>query len=147
MSGPTAVVDTSIFVGAKNPEEPEHQDCERVLELAHQGRFHALVSAVTVAEVCAGYYLEKDDPGRAVFLDYLSSAGVFEIVPLDTLLADRAARVRSETSLKLPDAIILASGLERGASFVVTHDSAFAKASGLLTALSARECLRKLERD
>lgn len=145
MSGHVAVIDTSIFVGAKSPEEPEHEDCERVLELAHQGRFRSIVSTVTVAEVCTGYRLAKDDGGRASFLDYLRSAETFETVPLGIELADEAARLRSETSLKLPDAIILASGLDRSADLLVTHDREFQRARKCLTVLSAREFLRKIE--
>ena len=144
MSGPTAVIDTSVFAGAKNPEEPRHQECQQLLELAHQHRFRAVVSAITVAEVCTGYHVEKDDLGRGIFLDYLRSADVFDIVPIDLALADSAARVRARTSLKLPDALILAAGLARSAKFVITHDDDLSKAGALLPSLSAGEFLRRL---
>ncbi len=69
MSGPLAVIDSSVFIGAKSPSELEHADCGRILDLAHHRRIQRLVSTVTVAEVCAGYSTEGDSEGREAFLD------------------------------------------------------------------------------
>ncbi|HTT36024.1 MAG TPA: PIN domain-containing protein [Thermoplasmata archaeon] len=146
MSGPIVVVDTSIVVGAKNPNEPEHADCTRVLELAHTNRFRPLLSAVSVSEVCVGYHAEQDQNGRQVFLDYVRSANVFELVPVDLHVAEEAARIRAVSGLRLPDAIIVATGVLGKAEFVVTHDLAFVKSSNLLPVTSAKELVTRLTR-
>lgn len=144
MSGPTVVVDTCILVGAKNPREAEHADCARLLELAHQHRFRPVLSAITVAEVCTGYRLEGDERGKQVFLDYVRSADVFELRPVDLEVADAASRVRAERGLRLPDAIVVATGVLASAEFVATHDSALEKSARTLATISARALVGKL---
>ncbi|HTT26273.1 MAG TPA: PIN domain-containing protein [Thermoplasmata archaeon] len=146
MNGPIVVVDTSIVVGAKNPSEREHADCTRVLELAHTHRFRPLLSAVSVSEVCVEYRAEEDENGRRIFLDYVRSANVFELVPVDLQVADEAARIRAGSGLRLPDAIIVATGVLGKAEFMVTHDLAFGKSNKLLPASSAKELVTRLTR-
>ena len=146
MSGIAAVVDTCIFVAAKSPGEPEHDACERVLEMAHRHRFRALVSTIAVSEMLAGYYAEGDEAGAGAFLDYLRSTPAFETVPVDLSVAELGARVRAAKTLLLPDALIVATGMVGGAQFVVTHDHEFRKASGLLPTVSAEELVDRLER-
>jgi predicted nucleic acid-binding protein len=146
MSGPIVVVDTSIVVGAKNPSELEHADCTRLLELAHERRFRPLLSAVSVSEVCVGYYADDDTVGRQVFLDYVRTAGVFELLPVDLAIADEAARIRARSGLRLPDAIIIATGVLGKAESVVTHDLAFDKSRDLLPSMSAQALVKQLTR-
>lgn len=144
MSGPIVVFDTCILVGAKNPDEAEHDSCSQLLELAHAGRVRPLLSAISVAEVCTGYRMEDDDRGRHVFLDYVRSADVFDLHPVDLRVADEAARVRSEYGLRLPDAIIVATGVLESADFVATHDEVFDRARDSIPPISARELVRRL---
>ena len=144
MSGPVAVLDTSVFVSAKVPDEPEHSASAQLLELAHLRRFRAIVSTVTVSELSAGYHRVRDDLGRRAFLDYVRSAGTIEAVSVDVDVADEAARIRSETALRLPDALIVATGIRSGAECIVTHHRGFARAKGRIRICSAREYLRRL---
>ncbi len=145
MSGPLVVIDSSVFVGAKNSDEREHADCVRILELAHRRRIQGLVSTISVAEVCAGYYVEGDSDGREGFLDYLRGSNRLSVVPVDLAIADVAASLRARTSLRLPDALIVASALVRRAECVVTHDREFAKARTLVAPASAKELADRME--
>jgi predicted nucleic acid-binding protein len=138
MSGPLVVIDTSVFIGAKNPDEPEHDDCGRALNLVHRRRIRGLISTITLAEVLVGYYTEDDSDGRLGFLDYIRTPNRIQVVPVDLEVSEVAARVRSETSLRLPDAIIVASALVQGAQCIVTHDREFEKARHLVTTSSAK---------
>ncbi len=143
MSGPTVVLDTGIFVGAKNPHEAEDADCARLLDLPHDRRFRPVLSAITVAEVCTGDRLEHDERGRQVFLDYVRTADVFVLQRVDLGVADAAARVREEFGLHLPDALVVGTGIVSDAEFVLTYDSALEKSSGTLPNLSARALLAR----
>ncbi len=49
----------------------------------------------------------------------------WRVVPLDVDIAERAARLRAETGLRLPDAIQLASAVAINAFASVTHDRDF----------------------
>jgi len=77
-------------------------------------------------------------------LDYVRSANVFELVPVGLQVADEAARIRARSGLRLPDAIIVATGVLGKAEFVVTHDLAFGKSRSLLPTRSAKELVTRL---
>jgi len=59
-------------------------------------------------------------------------------------LADAAGRIRAETGLRLPDAIIVASWLERGATYVVTHDEESIKGKRYFEAATSQELVGRL---
>jgi predicted nucleic acid-binding protein len=145
MSGPIVVVDTSIIVGSLNPQEPSHESCSLALRLAHRGKFHPILSTITVAEVCVGYFQADDELGRHEFLDHVRGGGVYEVSPFDLDLAETAARVRAKTGLRLPDAVIVACGIQTGATFVVTYDEKFEKARSLIEPITAAALIKRLE--
>lgn len=145
MSGPVVVVDSSIFIGAKNPDETEHLDCVRVLEMCHQRRFQGLISAISVAEVLTGYRLERDVPGGREFLDYVSSEGRIQFVPVGLEVCEVAADVRASTSLRMPDAIIVATAVERSASAILTHDTEFGRSRAVVPPITAKALIKQLE--
>jgi predicted nucleic acid-binding protein len=138
MSGPVAVVDTSIFIGAKNPDEVEHRACLRVLDLVHERRIHAFVSAVTLAEVLTGFRLEDDSAGAAEFLSYVTASDRLNFVAVGLSICDIAATVRASMALRLPDAIIVATAIDRSATTIITHDKEFARARSLVPPITAR---------
>lgn len=58
-------VDTNIFVGVLN-KEPLYESSKQILDRIDSGSLNCAVSAVVIAEMCAGYHLagetrEKDD--------------------------------------------------------------------------------------
>jgi len=143
--GITVVLDTNIFLNVKNREERYYESSKWVLDAADDGRIHAVVSVVSIAELCAGYYSAGDERGRQEMIMHLLSSQGFSIVELSVKLADAAGRIRAETGLRLPDAIIVASGLERGAAYIVTHDEEFGKGKRFLEAVTSQELARRLE--
>ncbi len=140
----TVVLDTNIFLNVKNREEPYYESSKWVLDAADDGRIHAVVSVVSVAELCAGYYSAGDERGRQEMIMHLISSKGFSIVELNVKLADTAGRIRAETGLRLPDAIMVASGIERGATYIVTHDEEFEKGKRYLEAVTSQELIRRL---
>jgi predicted nucleic acid-binding protein len=59
-------------------------------------------------------------------------------------IADTAAKIRAETSLGLPDAIIVATGLAKDAQYIASYDQEIKKASQYMQILSPKEILRKI---
>ena len=83
-----------------------------------------------IAEICSGYYLTREIDEKEEFLIHLLSSQNYEVVEVTVRVADEAARIRSETGLRLPDAIIVATGRLTKAKYVVTNDTdSFKKAS------------------
>jgi len=140
----TAVLDTNIFLIVKNREEPHYKFCKQVLDAVDNGRIQAVVSVVSVAEICVGYYLAGDEKGKQELIAHLASSRTFSVMEVDLGLADAAARIRAETGLRLPDAIIVAAGLAKGATYVVTHDEEFEKANRYLEVVTSQEMTKRL---
>ena len=131
-------LDTNIFVGVLN-KEPSSADSRKILDQIDSGALDCVVSTLVIAEMCAGYHMagrtkEKDD-----FLTHLQASQSYEIVDLSTGIADQAGRIKAETGLKLPDAIVVASAMKGDAEFLVSNDELLKKAAKFIRVLSSRE--------
>ncbi len=139
MSGPTVVVDTNIFVSARNPDESGYDACRRLLDRVDSEAVHALVSTVTVAEIRAG--LEPVE-ARAVwqpFLSHLLTSPNYSVEAVDVEIAEAAGELRQRTRLTLPDALIVATGKVRKAAAVVTQDRQLGRLQSVVRACGPSE--------
>lgn len=85
-----------------------------------------LLSAIVRAEVLAWHRHSAESLDAAkVLLD------VFQLVPVTSTIADEGARIRRETGLKLPDALIAATALLQSATLVTANGKDFRRVSGL----------------
>ena len=142
----TVALDTNILLNAKNADEPYSVHSLQVLDAIEDGSIHAVISVISIAELCTGYYSQGDKRGKDELLAHLISAKGFVIAGLDVETADAAARIRADTGLRLPDAIIIATVLAKGAQYLVTHDKELRKASLYLETMSSKELLSRLRR-
>lgn len=122
MSGPNVLVDTNIFVSARNPNERGCTACRRLLDRIDAGRVRALVSTVTVAEVRAGLEPAEAQAVWQAFVSHLLTSPNYSVEPVDVEIAERAGELRRRTKLTLPDALIVATGQLRSAAVIVTQD-------------------------
>lgn len=99
------LVDTDIFV--------DHLRGARELS-AGGHRLH--YSVITRAELVAGNSA-TDLVNRLLF--------AFREIPVDRSIAERAGRIRRESGIRLPDALIAATALEHGLSLVTRNRSDF----------------------
>jgi predicted nucleic acid-binding protein len=136
-----AVLDTNIFLNVINQEEPFFSDSSALLDLVDDGRFFSVVSTISVAELSVGYYAAGDEAGLRRFLLHLLSSENYQLVDVDSNVAELAGKIRNETGLRLPDALIIASGLKAGADHVVTGDEEFKRAEKILKSVSPSEFL------
>jgi len=89
------------------------------------GRNRAIVSAVSAAELLVRPF----GSGRA---DVAAQMGLFfrvspnlVLVPIDLVVATAAAEIRAREGMKLPDALVAASGLDRSAEIAISDDAAW----------------------
>lgn len=113
MNGTVAdiLVDTDIFI-----------DHLRGAEELIAGRHRLHYSVITRAELLAG--------NTATNLVIMLLAP-FREVPIDRGIAERAGRIRREGGIRLPDALIAATALERGLSLATRNRADFEKVRGL----------------
>lgn len=145
MSGITALLDTDVFIAARSPEEAHYRSSKAVLDGADEGRFTAVVSTLTLIEVGVGYMKAGRPEARRRFLHHLRTSPNYRLVPVDAALADAAAVVRHESSLKLPDAVLVATARQEQAPWVVSHDYRIAKGVKEPIVVSAERFRRELD--
>jgi predicted nucleic acid-binding protein len=111
------VLDASVAIAHLDPDDALHASATTAL-LAH---------AADDLRLPASAYAESlVDPARKGRLDEARNALAalqFQIVPIDRLLAERAASLRAhERGLRLPDALVLACGELLDADVILTAD-------------------------
>lgn len=89
-----------------------------------RGEIVLAITAVTIAEVLGGPLAAGKE---ALVKRYRAALETWQVVELDTDIAESAARMRAAYRLKLPGAIQLASALAINADALVTHDRDFGK--------------------
>jgi predicted nucleic acid-binding protein len=139
----TVILDTNVFLNVINREEPMFVSSSGLLDLIDEGRVRAVVSTVTLAELSTGYYGVGDEKGWKALLLHLLSSEYYRVVDVDVNVADRAGRVRAETGLRMPDSIIVASGLMNDAGYIVTYDEDLNKASSHIQPITSKDFIEK----
>ena len=92
------------------------------MERVNAGRLTAAASALLLAEVLVPAY-RAGKPGAArqarAALERIPNFELLEVTPA---VGDVAARLRAEHNLRTPDALHVATALQRGAGWLVTND-------------------------
>jgi len=73
------------------------------------------------------------------FISGLYANKKYKILDLNLNIADKAGELRSEINLKLPDCVIIATGLVEGSEVLVTNDSGFDKAKSIIQIYNSQE--------
>jgi predicted nucleic acid-binding protein len=90
------------------------------------GRNEGVISSLSVGEAL----VRPAQAGRAreIALGVLDMPGL-RVRSVDLLVAAEAARIRSVSSLRMPDAVVIATGVLTGCSAIVTNDRRLAAAA------------------
>lgn len=101
---------------------------EPLFDLHAGGGVRFAVTTTAIAEVLTGPFNKGND---ALARRYRAILESWQVVDLNTGLAEDAARMRARLKLKLPDAIQVASALAMNADALVTHDRDFKRVKAL----------------
>lgn len=93
-----------------------------------KGALRLAVTTLAVAEVLTGPLRAGDE---ALTRRYRAVLESWQVVDLDTEIAETAARLRATSGLKLADAVQAASAAAINAYALVTHDRDFSRLSSL----------------
>jgi predicted nucleic acid-binding protein len=138
-------LDTNIFIGLIN-KETNFADSKRILDSIDSGPLSCVLSTVVIAEMCAGYHAEGRAREKDDFLAHVESSQRYEIVELTTGLADQAGRIKADTGLKLPDAIVVASALRGGAECLISNDESLRKAERLIRVAGSKRFADEMDK-
>ena len=122
-------LDRNIFLNVKNKEEPFYSYSNSILEEIdnENSELNAIISIITLTELSVGYYKNKEIMDKEEFISGLYSNKKYKIRDLNINIADKAAEIRSQINLKIPDCIIIATALKENSEVLITNDSEFEK--------------------
>ena len=107
-----------------------------VFERADAGHLDLVISTVTLAEVLTGPLRGGNERLATDYLKALTAPPRWVVANLTPDIAYRAARIRGQTRLRLPDAVQVATALETSCVALVTHDRDFSALEGSTESLS-----------
>lgn len=124
-------LDTSVWIYHLEGSVPFGSAADKVLESVAQGRVDAVVSELVLLELLvAPLKSEAHDVADEIELTLLHFPHL-QLAPITRAVLVRAAGIRAQYGMRTPDAIMLASALESGATLAVTNDAAWRKVAGI----------------
>ena len=126
--GATVLVDTAPWIYLLQDHPVFAPRFEGLFAAAEAGRVELALSTVTLAEILTGPYKAGE---LALAKRYEKALNTYQIVPFSASVSIQAAQIRAQYSLKLPDAIQVATALDMGAAALATHDRDFGNVRGL----------------
>ncbi|AXK34160.1 type II toxin-antitoxin system VapC family toxin [Streptomyces armeniacus] len=116
-----AVLDTSVLLGVLDPNDSLHADARDAVRAERDAARSLVIPASVFAETLVGAHRQGPAVARRVAeaVDVL----VDEVLPVCRDIADEAARLRAEVpAVRLPDALVIATGRHVDAAAVLTGD-------------------------
>lgn len=103
-----------------------------LFEQIEAGKFRAIVSAVTLAEVLAGPIRHGNEILVDRYYQALTASSHWRLQEMNGEISLMAARIRARYGLKLPDAVQVATAIYSQSAALVTHDQDFASVDELM---------------
>jgi len=104
--------------------------------------YHVFSSVITLIEVLTQPLKQSRNDIVEKYRDFLLNSSNFQLYPVDAIIAEKAAELRSRYSIKTPDAIQLSIGIENNATLFLTNDKNL-KSIGEITVLVLEDYLDK----
>ncbi len=115
------VLDAGVVIGFLDRDDAHHEGAHAALRSAHDRNDRLVLPASAFAEVLVGPSRNGSD--AVALVRRLVEQVPVEIAPLDADVAVAAARLRAQhRSLKLPDALVIATAAHLEADHLVTTD-------------------------
>jgi len=129
------VLDASVVIAFLDPDDALHDAAVEALT-GHQ-HDELLIPTSTYAEILVAPH-RRGSEAVAEVEAFVSDFSI-RLEALTLAIAKAAAKLRSESgSLRLPDALVLATAEELGAEVVLTGDESWARISGRVTLIQRR---------
>jgi predicted nucleic acid-binding protein len=115
------VIDAGVFIGFLDTSDAHHQQATEALAAAIGGGDSVVIPASAFAEGLVGPLRDRDDAAEQA--NALLMRLPMAVAPLDQAIAVVAAGIRSRyATLKLPDALVIATAQHLDADLLLTTD-------------------------
>ncbi len=118
-------LDTNVFIYLLNGTPGWSTPCVQLLDACAQGQIQGLTGDVTLAELLVQPLRQNDVAAVAVIRELLTGLGAITLLSHDRTCFERAAALRAQHGLKMPDALQMATALQAGAACLVSNDHRF----------------------
>ncbi len=122
LQGDRIYLDTNIWIYALEEVPEFSQSLMAIFQAIEQETITALTSELSLAEALVRPIKNSKPRDQDMYKQAIVSAGNLQVMPVDRTILIRAAHVRAETKLKLPDAIHAATALFTQCTTFLTND-------------------------
>ena len=112
-------LDTNVFLSVKNKED-DHEYCEKIINSIEDKHIAGVLSTIVLIEILIGFYKNSENNEAERFSN--SAVLNFDLIPVNFEIAQKAAQIRAQHNIRLPDAIISASTIISKAEFFITNN-------------------------
>lgn len=124
-------VDTPIWIYHLEDVRPYSDLTLHLFSEAAGGGGELVLSTISLAEILAGPWRARDSERARRIEDALKAMPGVLTADVTLSVAGKGAQIRGETDLPLPDALIIASALERKAQMIITNDAGWGRVKNL----------------
>ncbi|MBD3255794.1 MAG: PIN domain-containing protein [Candidatus Lokiarchaeota archaeon] len=117
-------LDTNVFLAVKN-KEPEYEYSKKIIDSIEDKQLEGVMSTIVLAEVLVGFFQNKESDKANRFAN--KALLNYEMIDVTLETAQKAAKIRAETNIKLPDAIISASSIVAEVDYLISQDQKILK--------------------
>lgn len=122
LTGSSVYLDTNIFIYAFEGF-PEYADkLRKLFDAIDSGAISAATSELTLAELLVKPFMDGNDQRQSIYRDTIQNSNLLSVYPVSRDILIEAARLRSASSLRLPDAIHVATACFGGCTIFLTND-------------------------
>lgn len=131
-------IDTSIFIYQLEANPRYVVLTDSVFSWLERSGHEAVTSTITMTELLAPSYREKNEHRVDAFYGLLSTYPNLRWIAPDLQVADLAARLRAQHRMRTPDALQAATAIDARATGMITNDPVFARVAEFETAVLDR---------
>lgn len=117
------LLDTSALIAFHNQNEPVHPLARHLMRRIETegGKLVGYYSVISAAELLVRP-ARASDVAFTFMHTFLTTFPHLTVLPMDLTVATQSATIRAVSNLRLPDAVVIASGLLAGCESIVTND-------------------------
>ncbi len=131
ITGQSIYLDANILIYAVEDLTAVGQKIRTLFSRFDSGELHAVTSELSLAEVLAKPIRDGKQAIQDEYEQFLTNSDALTVMPVTRDVLIRAAQIRAQTSVKLPDAIHAATSLLKGCTTFLTNDQRFAAITSL----------------
>ena len=124
-------VDTPVWIYHLEDVRPYSDLTLHLFSEAVAGTEELILSAISLAEILVGPWREGDSDRAERIEDALRAIPGVSPADLTSTAASMGARIRGQTDLPLPDALIIASALAHQVQLLITNDTEWSRVKRL----------------